>query len=373
MNPIRSEIVALIVCMLVLAGIHGCAQDKPIEIGFMAGLTGRVADLGVPGRNAALLAVERCNAGGGIHGRPVHLVIRDDGQAPATARQVVSELIEQKLEVIIGPMTSSMAMATIDQVNASSTLMVSPTVTTTALTGKDDNFIRVLDDTSAYARKSANYQIKRLGHRKAVAIYDLNNKAYTETWFQEFRQSYEALGGNLLLVRTYQSAADTVFFEMVKELLATEPDLIVIVASAVDAARICQQVRKIDTAVAIAISEWASTERFIELAGSASEKVRTAQFFNRNDSSAAYQSFRQAYLARYGDAPGFAGVAAYDATQVVLEAMARRRQGKSLKETIIAIGEFQGLQQRIPIDRFGDAQRTTFLTEVRDGQYRTLE
>jgi branched-chain amino acid transport system substrate-binding protein len=365
--------IALIIWMVLLVEVLGCGQNKSIEIGFVAGLTGRVADLGIPGRNAALLAVEQCNAGGGIHGRPVHLIVRDDGQDAANARKMVSELIDRKAEAIIGPMTSSMAMATIDQVNAAPILMVSPTVTTTALTGRDDNFFRVLDDTSAYARKSARYQVENLGHRKAVAIYDSNNLAYTESWFQEFRRSYEASGGVFLLTRTYPSSPDTVFLDMVKELLSPEPDMIVIIASAVDAARICQQVRKIDSAVAITLSEWASTERFIELAGGAAEKVLMAQFFNRNDRSAAFLSFSRTYMERYGHAPGFAGVAAYDATQVVLEALARRERGKSLKETIIAIGEFQGLQQRIPIDRHGDARRATYLTEVRDGQYYTLE
>ncbi|MBI5062120.1 MAG: ABC transporter substrate-binding protein [Desulfatitalea sp.] len=303
----------------------------------------------------------------------MHLMVRDDGQDAATAKKMVSELIDRKVEVIVGPMTSSMAVATIDQANASSTLMVSPTVTTTALSDRDDNFVRVLDDTSAYARKSASYQIEALGHRKAVAIYDLCNKEYTESWFQEFQKNYEALGGSFLRTRTYDSSADNVFTGMVGELLSAKPDMILIIASAVDAARICQQVRKIDTTVSIATSEWAATERFIELAGSASEKVCMAQFLNRNDTSARYQSFCQAYLERYGHTPGFAGVAAYDATRVVLEALARRQRGKSLKETIIAIGEFQGLQQRIPIDHFGDAQRATYLAEVRDGQYWTLE
>jgi branched-chain amino acid transport system substrate-binding protein len=359
--------------MVTLVALFACGQKRPIEIGFMAGLTGRVADLGVPGRNAAQLAVEQCNAGGGISGRPVHLIVRDDRQEAAAAKQMVAELIDRKVEVIIGPMTSSMAMAVIDQVNASPTFMVSPTVTTTALTGRDDNFVRVIDDTSAYAGRTAHYQIETLGHRKAVAIYDLSNKEYSESWFQEFRRSFEALGGTLLGTRTFHSAPDTVFFELVTELIAVKPEVILIIASAVDAARICQQVRKLDAAVAIATSEWAATERFVELAGGASEKVCLAQFLDRNDTSERYRSFYKAYLERYGHAPGFAGVAAFDATRVVLEALARRQRGGRLKETIVAIGDFQGLQQRIPIDGFGDARRATFLAEVRDGQYWTLE
>jgi branched-chain amino acid transport system substrate-binding protein len=359
--------------MALLVVAVACGRKEPIPVGFVAGLSGRVADLGVPGRNGAMLAMEQCNAAGGIKGRPVHLVVRDDQQNPESAKQAVAELIEAQVEAIIGPMTSSMAMAVVPLVNAANTIMISPTVTTPELTGIDDHFVRVIGATSDYAVLSARYQAERLGHRTTVAIYDVNNRSYTESWFNAFQKAYASHGGTILRVKTYQSSEEFAFFDMVADLLALKPALVLIVANAVDAALISQQVRKIDPTIAITMSEWASTERFIELAGTASENVYMAQFIDRNDTSQKFMDFRKAFVERFGQEPGFAGVAGYDAARVVLEAMARRRPGQTLKSAIIETGRFQCLQQQITIDRFGDAERKTFVSVIRNGRYLTLE
>ena len=58
----------------------GCSKKDPIKVGFVGGLTGRMANLGTSGRDGALLAVELKNNSGGIKGRQVKLVIRDDKQ-----------------------------------------------------------------------------------------------------------------------------------------------------------------------------------------------------------------------------------------------------------------------------------------------------
>jgi len=82
-----------------------------VRIGFLAGLSGRVADLGIGGRNGAILAVEMRNRQGGINGRPVELIAEDDQQDAELARHAASRLLASKVEVVIGPMTSTMALA----------------------------------------------------------------------------------------------------------------------------------------------------------------------------------------------------------------------------------------------------------------------
>jgi branched-chain amino acid transport system substrate-binding protein len=353
--------------------LAACSKVEPIRLGFVAGLSGRVADLGVPGRNGAILAIEQRNAAGGINGHPVELLVKDDEQNPETARRVVAELLSQKTEAVIGPMTSSMAIATISLVNSSKSIMVSPTVTTTELAGKDDNFLRVISVTTDYAGKSARYQVEKLGHRTAAVLYDIGNKSYTESWLKDFRKVFEASGGQILKVQSFQSGSNFVFYESVKELLQVKPDVVVVITNAVDSALICQQVRKLDARKPIVMSEWASTERFVELAGSAAEGVHVSQFLDRNDTSARYLAFRKAYLARFAAEPGFAGLASYDAAMVVLDAYARRKAGQTLKEAILAASQFQGVQQTITFDPFGEANRKTFVAVIRNGQYVTLE
>lgn len=364
------------VCLVILGTatiLSACHKTEPVRVGFVGGITGRVADLGVAGRNGVILAVEQQNAAGGINGRAVELIIRDDEQNADTAKRVVGELIGQNVEIIIGPLTSSVAMATLPLVNASKTIMLSPTVTTTDLVGKDDNFLRVISTTRDYASKSARYQVGKLGHRTVATLYDLDNRSYTESWVREFRTTLESQGGRMIAVKSFRSGDDTVFSNTVKELLSTRPDVVLIVCNVVDAAVVCQQVRKLNRSQAIAMVEWASTERFIELAGAAAEDVHVSQFLDRNDRSQRYQAFRKSYRERFGQEPGFAGVAGYDAAVVALEALAHQRPGTSLKETILATRTFQGVQQTITIDRFGDADRRTFVTVISNGQYLTKE
>ena len=288
---------AVILGSLIL--VFSCQKSEPIRLGFIGGLSGRVADLGVAGRNGVQLAVEQRNAAGGINGRPVELVVRDDEQNPETARRVVGELISQNIELIIGPMTSSMAMAVVPQVNASQSILLSPTVTTTDLGGKDDNFLRVMSVTTEYASKSARYQFEKLGIRTVAALYDIGNASYTESWLKDFRSAFEKLGGRVILVRNFTSGKDTVFGPLVQELLSAKVDSVVIISNAVDSALICQQVRKLAPGQRIALSEWASTERFVELAGTAAEGVIVAQFLDRNDTSPRYRDFLAAYRARF--------------------------------------------------------------------------
>ncbi|GFE59388.1 ABC transporter substrate-binding protein [Geobacter sp. AOG1] len=363
------------VCLVILgaAMLLAACQKEPVRLGFVGGITGRSADLGVAGRNGAMLAVEQKNAAGGINGHLVELLIRDDGQSPDAARRVVAELIGRDVEIIIGPMTSSIAMATVPLVNSSKTVMLSPTVTTTDLAGKDDNFLRVIATTRDYASKSARYQAEKLGHRTVAAIYDLDNRSYTESWINDFRTTLESLGGRMAAVKSFRSGDDTVFSEEAKGLLSSRPDVVLVVCNAVDAAMICQQVRKLKPSQPIVMAEWASTQRLIELAGAAVESVHVAQYLDHNDHSERYQNFRRAYQERFGQEPGYAGIAGYDSATVALAALARRKAGTSIKEAILAIRTFQGVQQTITIDRFGDADRRTFITTIRNGQYVTKE
>jgi branched-chain amino acid transport system substrate-binding protein len=373
MRPKGALTILLLVGMLISFMTTSCRQKEPIRIGFIAGLSGKVADLGVAGRNGVQLAVEQQNSRGGINGRPIELVVRDDEQNPDTASRVAGELIGQNIELIIGPMTSSMAMAMIPQINASGSILLSPTVTTTDLSGKDDNFLRVISSTTEYSGKAARYQYEKLGTRTVAAIYDSNNRSYTESWLNGFRSTFEALGGRVVFVKSFPSSKDTVFLPLAKELLAARPDAVLIISNAVDSASLCQQLRSQNPKTRIVMSEWASTERFIELAGPASEGVVVTQFLNRGDISTRYREFVKAYQGRFSQAPGFAGAAGYDAALVAIEAYSARTGTKSLKEIIIGKQSFQGVQQSLKIDRFGDANRKTYVTLIKNGAYVTVD
>lgn len=369
-TPYMPRIVrTLLICAAVF---FGCADPGPVRIGFMAGLSGKVADLGISGRNGVILAVEQQNQAGGINGRPVELVVRDDRQDPEAAVLAVRELLDLDLDVIIGPMTSSMAMAVVPTVNETDTLLVSPTVTTTKLEGIDDQFIRMISTTRDYAEKNARYQRETLGHRTGAAIYDIGNRAYSETWFHNFKTVFQDLGGTITATHEFKSGKNNVFFDTIKRLLQNPPDFLLVIANAVDAALICQQVRKLNPDIAIVLSEWASTERLIQLGGTATEGIFIAQFLDRNDTSPRYTGFREQYRKRFGQEPGFAGLAGYDTALVVLDAYTGKKGDTFLKQALTQ-KTFQCIQEDITINRFGDANRSTHMSTIKNGRYVTLD
>lgn len=369
--PIRWTFFLLTLCCGVLF-LNGCERE-PLLVGFVGGISGRVADLGVGGRNGALLAVEERNERGGINGRPVELIIRDDEQDQETARRVTRELVQRKVEALIGPMTSAMALAVVPIANQARLVTVSPTVTTTAFSGRDDYFLRILPDTRTYAPKSARFHIHKLGLRRAALIYDTGNSSYTESWLTTYRKTFESLGGSIVSVSSFRSGGNIAFSPIVRDLLRHNPDLVVLVCNAVDAALLCQQIHKLAPRLPISVSEWGSSERFIELGGAAVEGVYFAQFLDHGDTTPRYRNFLESYRKRFGQDPGYSGLAGYDAATIVLNALAARKTGTSLKSAILASGVHQGVQRSIRLNRFGDADSTTYITVVRNGRFVTLE
>lgn len=362
---------AFLTVAVLLSG--GCGEREPVKIGFVGGLSGRVADLGISGRNGALLAVEARNSSGGIGGRMVELVVRDDGQDADTAVRVDGELVDLGVEAILGHMTSSMSMAAVELVNRSGTVLLSPTTTTTYLTGKDDHFFRVIATTREYAAKMARYLKGEVGLAAVSVIYDARNRAYTESWLEDFRTEFTALGGRVVGVRSFESGPDVLFFDLAEGSLTSEVDGLVIIASAMDTAMICQQMKKMERQVPVAAAEWASTERLIDLGGAAVEGIIVSQFFDRERDDPVFKDFGEAYRDRFGGEPGFAAVNAYDAASVLMEAIGRKKEGESLKEAILRIGTFSGVQGPVTIDGYGDAARETYITTIREGRFRVLE
>ena len=357
--------------LLTIAVLLGCSEKPPIKVGFIAGVTGRVADLGTSGRNGAMLAVEQVNQSGGIDGRKVELLIRDDEQKTETARQSMQDLVNQQVVAIVGPMTSSMCAAVIEQANAAKIPLVSPTCTSPAFSGIDDYFFRVISATTDYARKSADYHLK-LGHRRIAIIYDLGNRAYSESWFNDFRTQFTAQGGELVKVLKFTSGPDTPFSALASQLVDARADTILMITNSVDAAMLAQQIHQRDKYVPLASSEWAGTERLIELAGKAVEGMILAQFVDRDSSQPEYQSFKTAFRARFNQEPGFAGVAGYDATMTVLDAMRGKKEGQLLKQLILDKRRFDGISGKLEFTPEGDAARATYIVKIQDGRFQTI-
>ena len=130
-----------------------------------------------------------------------------------------------------------------------------------------------------------------------------------------------------------------------------------------------QQARMQAPALPIGAAEWAATEHLIELGGEVVQGLLIVQNFDRDDESARFREFSEAYFKRFQRKPSYSSVSAHDAATVLLKAMKERQSGESLKQAALRVGPYQGLQQVIEFDANGDTARKVFFTEIRDGRF----
>jgi len=365
----------LIIGVLLLPAIFGCEQKTgPIHVGFVGGLTGRVAGLGIAGRDGVLLAVEEANRMGGVNGRQIVVSVKDDQQNADVARKVVEELINEKVVAIIGHMTSSMTANSLPIVNAAKKVMISPTAKSHYFTGKDDYFFRVTPSISFNAQKIATLAFREMGLKKFAVVYDANNRAFTESWIHEFRLPYEEMGGEIVVANEFFSgASDLSFLELAQGLSKQHPDAILVLASALDAAMIAQQLHKVDSHAQIFTAEWSFTSDLLNYGGRAVEGLISYHSFNAESRKPQYLDYKKNFIRRFGYDPSFASVLSYDATRLLLSALEQNPDPGQLKQTILGFGAFPGLQSEIRLDQYGDVSRQLFETIIVNGQFKVID
>jgi branched-chain amino acid transport system substrate-binding protein len=362
-------VVGLGLCLLAAA----CGPPPPIKLGFLGGLSGKFSDLGIATRNGTLLSIEIANAAGGIDGRKLSLFEMDDKQDSATALRAMAELEAQGVVGVIGPSTSSMAVAVTPFANEKRLLLIAPTATTNALSNKDDYFFRSVGDAAHYGMAAAQRHFA-MGIRRAALVQDLANSEYTENWGTPYAQTFTALGGDITAVKHFTSTQKPDYQLLAQQVVKSRPELIVTVASSSDSALIAQRVKGLAPTMRLAGAGWASTERLIELGGAAVEGMLFEQYFYRFDPSPGFQSFLKAYRERFHSEPGFGAVLAYDATQLMLAGLRQTHGARDgLKAAVLASGTVDGAQDKVTVDAFGDAVRPVYFGVVKNGAFARYE
>ncbi|MBX9871128.1 MAG: ABC transporter substrate-binding protein [Burkholderiaceae bacterium] len=348
--------------------LSACGPEPTLRIGLLAGLSGSVADLGEAGRAGAQLAVEQANAEGGVHGRQLELLPRDDGQDPEQARAALAAFERDRVLAIIGPMTSAMAEAVLPASARADLPLVSPTVSASRLLGRDDTLFMALTSTQHNARQAAHYHASR-GWRRVLALYDTRNSVYSEDWLSGYREAIGGHGGQLVQAVPFSSGQPDSYQQAVRQLRGREADAIIYVANAVDTVRLLLLVRQAGWRLPALGVTWSATEQLLELGGREVEGMSSIQLFNRELATPRYQAFLRTYRERFAQEPGFASVAAYDATQALIQALRQRRPEQSVKQALLQAGPYEGLQERWNFDLYGDVQRRNYITIVKDGRF----
>lgn len=350
----------------------GCAQT-PVRIACLAGLTGPASDIGVAVRDGVALAIEDALAAGGINGRPIELLEFDDRQRPQELEPLVKQMAEAGVAAVIGPSTSSVAQAWIPLAEKHGLVSVSPTVTSHDFAGQDDRFFRICSTTREYAWRSAAFAIENRQWRRFAVIRDSSNEAYTRSWADFFMAAARDRGATITGLHVYRRPQSLESLAtLVRQALDERPQALVIVANAVDTSALAQLAAERPAPPTLLAAEWAATEQLILRGGRGVEGLLVTQFFDRDSRQPAYVAFAERFRQRYRREPGFAEVAAFDAAQVVLQALNERRSDEDLKTTLLRTRSFAGLQNPVVFDDAGDCQRPLMVTEVRHGRFVTV-
>jgi branched-chain amino acid transport system substrate-binding protein len=339
----------------------------------LGGITGHASDLGTAGRDGALLAVEQINQQGGIHGAVIKLHEFDDQQRPASVPKLFDEVKKSGVVAVVGPMTSSVAAAWIPLANQARLVTLSPTVTSSDFTGLDDYFFRVISDTRDYAQRSAASHTSDPRWRRFAAVLDETNASYTRSWLQHFRDAMGAQGAESVSQIGFGLPGSPTLAQTVESTVSAKPQAVVVIANAVDTARLVHLFRQHDPLMPLAGVEWSATDQLLTLGGPAVEGLFIAQFMDHQDQSETYLQFVRAFVRRFGRAPGFAELAAFDAMHVLLTSLVQQRPDESLKACLLRLRQFQGTQQPVVFDAFGDSSRRAVVSVIRNRSYQTLD
>ena len=149
--------------------------DDTLVIGAVLPTVGTASEIGVSMANALQLGVGEINQSGGVNGRPIRLITREEGDNSATAVLAVQSLLQFGVDAIIGPTSSPNLLATLGTAVEAGVLTCAPTASALALDNFPDDglFLRTVPSDSLQAQAMA--QLVESSGSSAVAVVYLDD------------------------------------------------------------------------------------------------------------------------------------------------------------------------------------------------------
>lgn len=371
----RIPVILFLSLLLIISGIISLCVfnvSHPIKLGYSGSLSGFNSELGVSGRNGAMLAVQAINAAGGIVGEEVILVAKDDLNNPDHALAVDKEFEGEGVKLIIGHMTSQMADKTVAYINANHMLMISPTIALDSLSGEDDSFFRVIPSNKTQAQSICDSMIAD-GISSAAVIIDKNNLLFSATLREFFVDYFQEAGGKIVHTCEFEST-DQLCEDCIELISSKQIDGVFVIAASESYAYFSQRLFQLGLRTKLYGPAWAMTVDLLEHGGVSVDGAKFVNYFDNTSTSAEYIEFRNKYLSTYSNEPSFAAYLSYEAVMVMASAI--KESGSTdpdiLAEYIKTRQEFEGLNGPIKFDRFGDVDRTLYIYQVINGQYQII-
>lgn len=350
--------------LLALLAFGGCEKKvEKTDIGFIGTLSGRYSDLGQASLQGVMLALDRTGSDSNIN-----LIVKDDFGKPAEAESIIREFSEQGVNFVIGPSISSVAAAVVPLLEKYDIKMISPTVSTSDLAGKRDNFVRTMPHNSSHQSEAiSGYLINKLKIKDIVVIYDSRNASYSNDLVKKFSESYIRMGGEVKDVRSFSPDSG----ESLKGLLDNDsdnpPSLYYIIGSAMDTSLIIWQIKKNGFDSRVLIRKWAASNEFYRLGGDAVEGVMLFDYY-LDKSTSRYKHFEREYKKIFHKEPAWMSVYGFEAARILIDALPELLKGENMLKAVSKATENNVLLSGFEFDEYGDAQLPLHFFTISNGE-----
>ena len=343
-----------------------------VVIGGNFELSGGASAYGTPMSNAVELAVEQKNEDGGILDEDVTYKAYDNTSVAQEAASVATRLAtEDKVTAIIGPATTGDANAQTPVLDRAGVPAVLPAATGDMVTMKDDETVweyifRVCFQDSFQGEVLANFAQNDLGATKAIILQD-NSTDYAVGLTEAFEGVFE---GDIVSVENF-SDGDTDFNAILTNIRDKDFDVIFIPGYYEEAGLLIKQAREMGITQPILGPDGFANSTLVELAGADNvDDIYYAGHFTPNSEDPKVQDFLKAYEEKFGvEADSFAALA-YDAANLVLQAVetAGSTDAKAVTEAIASTTDFEGVTGTFSLDENHNPIKSTFVIELQDGE-----
>ena len=329
-------------------------------------------------KRAAELAVEQLNAQGGIHGRRIRLLERNDFANPDSAVFVATDLYNAGVVAVVGHLYSGQTVAAAPVYNSGEDPLVaiSPSSSAPDVSTLGPYTFRMCPSDLAHGAALARWVRERLGLERGTVLYrnDEYGRGVRETFVDEFSR----LHGELLSVDPYLGDTPDVAVYLDRLAKVGRSQFLLVAGNRGEAEQVLREARKRNLTIPLLGADGLEG---IEQGGPLAEGVYVSQAYLPTLERPANQKFVEAYRRKYPAAglPNQPAAATYDAIFLLRDVIARAGTTRAaVRSALAAVGTtspaFEGATGRVVFDSLGDVPGSeVHIGVVRAGAIRLAE
>ncbi|WP_255423403.1 ABC transporter substrate-binding protein [Undibacterium sp. CY21W] len=314
--------------------VIGNAAD--IKVGIAEALTGPAAKYGVAIKNGFTLAADGINAKGGVNGNKIALVVEDEQGKKEEAINVFKKLIfQEKVLLVFGPTLSNSAFAADPIANATKTVVFGTSNTADGITNMGPFTFRNSVMEADVLPVTTRAAVKKFNIKKVAVLYG-NDDAFTKSGYDVFKSALADQKISVTDTETY-AKGDVDFKAQLTKIKASNPDAIVCSCLAEEAANIILQTRSLGMKQPFIGGNGFNSPKLFEIAKDAADDTLMGSPWSIENTSATNKKFIADYKAKFGNEPDQFAAQAFDALNIVAEALKTVKLTGSIDKDRIAL------------------------------------